>query len=467
MKRDISKQLVEFTFKTKYEDLPEEVIEFTKLLLLKTVAGMLAGSTKPSGKKMAKLIKGKKLPDEVSVIGGGFRTSLWEAVFLNGFFGHVSELEDDRVDESGAVSWDIALVPLLLPLAEKLGISGKKLLEALATGLEVHVRTCQFSPGHLGQLLAPGAIGPAAGAAKAMGLNLHQLSDAFGLAMSSAPLWLGSYGTDAHFFESSIQLLQGMMAAEMAKMGLSGNADVATYLTQYMGADRVYPEKIVKDLGKRWMLKEICVKKYPVCFTQHRQIDMVIALKKKHNLSFEEVETIEIHAQRSREEICNRPDPKNEGDLQFSFQHNLALAMLYGDVTLEHINPEAVEERKLKDVRSKVKFVAAYSNTAPRPSMQEPAHVAAFSPTAPGPSMQEPAHVVLKMKDGRIFTEDRKYPIGHPKDPLTTAQIQELCNKFTKGILTKRDMAKTSQVILNLEKQKNVMELMNVLRIGG
>jgi hypothetical protein len=39
MKRDISKQLVEFTFKTKYEDLPEEVIEFTKLLLLKTVAG--------------------------------------------------------------------------------------------------------------------------------------------------------------------------------------------------------------------------------------------------------------------------------------------------------------------------------------------------------------------------------------------------------------------------------------------
>jgi 2-methylcitrate dehydratase PrpD len=450
MKRDISKQLVEFTFRTKYEALPEEVIEYTKLLLLKTVAGILAGSIKPSGKKMAKLIKGKKLPDEVSVIGGGFRTSLWEAVFLNGFFGHASELEDDRVDESGtAVSWDIALIPLLLPLAEKLGISGKKLLEALATGLEVHVRTCQLNPGHLAQALVPGAIGPAAGAAKAMGLNLHQLSDALGLAMSGVPLWLGSYGTDAHFFESALACLQGMMAAEMAEMGLSGNADVATYLTQYLGADRVYPEKIVEDLGKRWMLKEICVKKYPVCFTMHRQIDMIIALKKTHNLSFEEVEIIEIHAKRSREEICNRPDPKNEGDLQFSFQHNLALAMLYGDVALEHINPEAVEERKLKDARSKVKFVAAYA------------------PAATGSSMLEPAHVVVKMKDGRIFTEDRKYPIGHPKDPLTTAQIQELCNKFTKGILTKRDMAKTSQTILNLERQKNVMELMNVLRMGG
>lgn len=189
MEKDISKQLVEFTFSTKYEALPEEVIEYTKLLLLKTVAGILAGSIKPSGKKMAKLIKGKKLPDEVSVIGGGFRTSLWEAVFLNGFFGHVSELEDDRVDENGtAVSWDIGLIPLLLPLAEKLGISGKKLLEALATGLEVQVRTCQVNPAHLAQAIVPGAIGPAAGAAKAMGLNLRQLSDALGLAMSGVQI---------------------------------------------------------------------------------------------------------------------------------------------------------------------------------------------------------------------------------------------------------------------------------------
>ncbi len=467
MKKDISKKLVEFTFRTKYAALPEDVIEFTKLLLLKTVTGALAGSTKPSGQKMAKLIEGKKLPDEVSAIGGGFRTSLWEAVFLNSFYAHLSELEDDRVDESGAVSWDITVIPLLLPLAEKLGISGKELLEALVAGLEVHVRTCQFSPGHLGQLLVPGALGPAAGAGKALGLNVHQLTGALGLAMSGIPLWLGSYGTEAHFFESALSCMQGMMAAEMAKTGLTGNADVVTYLTQYLGEDRVHPEKIVEDLGKRWMLKEICIKKYPVCFTQHRQIDMIIALKKKHNLSFEEVEIIEIHSQRSREEICNRPDPKNEGDLQFSFQHNLALAMLYGDVALAHINPEAVEEQKLKDARSKVKFVAAYSPTSTESSRQEPAHVAAYSPTAPGPSMQEPAHVVVKMKDGRIFTEDRKYPIGHPKDPLTTAQIQALCNKFTKGILTTRDMAKTSQIILNLEKQKNVKELMNVLRIGG
>jgi 2-methylcitrate dehydratase PrpD len=449
MKENVSRQLGEFAFRTKYEDLPEEVVEYTKFLLLKTVAGILAGSIKPSGKKMAKLIKAKKLPSEVGVIGGGFRTSLWEAVFLNAFFSHTSELEDDRVDEIGGISWDIALIPLLLPLAEKLRISGEKMLEALVTGLEVHVRTCRFSPGHLAQTVVPGAIGPAAGAAKALGLNFHQFTNALGLAVSGVPLWLGSYGTDAHFFESAISCMHGMMAAEMAKMGLSGNADVAKYLTQYLGADRVHPEKIVEDLGKRWMLMEICVKKYPVCFTMHRQIDIIIALKKKYNLSFDEVKLIEIYAKRSREEICNRPDPKNEGDIQFSFQHNLALAMLYGDVPLAYITPEAVEDRNLENARRKVQFVPAYS------------------PAETGSHMQDPAHVVVKMKDGRTFTEDRLYPIGHPKDPLTPAQIQELFNKFTKRILTKREVEVTSRTILNLERQKNITELMNGLRIGG
>jgi 2-methylcitrate dehydratase PrpD len=459
MNEDISKQLVEFTYKTKYEDLPVNVIEYAKFLLLKTVAGILAGSIKPSGRKMADLIQSKKLPAESCVIGRDFRTSLWEAVFLNSFFSHASELEDDRVDEKGGISWDIALIPLLLPVAEKYGISGKKLLEALAVCLEVHVRTCQFNPGHLAQTVVPGAIGPAAGAAKAMGLSHEQLSNAIGLAMSAPPLWLGSYATDAHFFESSLSCMQGIMAAEMAQAGLTGNADMATFLMQYLGTDRVDPKKLVEDLGKRWMFTEICIKKYPVCFTMHRQIDMVIGLKKRFNLSFEDVESIEVHAQRSREEICNRPDPKNEGEIQFSFQHNLALAMLYGDIPMIHISPEGVDDPGLKEARKKVTFVPAYAATSTAAPI-----AAYYAPTVTGSPMQDPAQVVVKMKDGRVLKESQQVPIGHPKDPLKPDQIQALFDKFTRGISIRGDMARISGIVMNIEKQENVIELMNSLQ---
>jgi len=462
MKEDISKQLVKFAYQTKYEDLPAEVVQYAKFLLLKTVSGILAGSIKPSGRMMADLIQGKGLPAESCVIGREFRTSLWEAVFLNSFFSHASELEDDRVDEKGGISWDIALIPLLLPLAEKYGIPGKKVIEALAVGLEVHVRTCQFNPGHLAQTVVPGAIGPAAGAAKAMGLSYEQLSNAMGLAMSAPPLWLGSYATDAHFFESSLSCMQGIMAAEMAQAGLTGNSDVSTCLMQYLGTDRVDPDKLVEDLGKRWMFTEICIKKYPVCFTMHRPIDIVIDLKKKYDLSFEDVEAIEVHAQRSREEICNRPDPKNEGEIQFSFQHNLALAMLYGDIPMVHISPEGVDNPELKEARKKVVFVPAYGAK----STATP-NAAYFAPAVTGSPMQDPACVVVKMKDGRVFKESRQVPIGHPKDPLKPEQIRALCDKFARGIQIKGDMAMVSEIVMSLEKQGSLTVLMNALQGRG
>ena len=76
-------------------EVEEDVVEFAKALALKVVAGMVAGSAFPSSRKITKIIKDRKLPGEVGVIGCGFKTSLWEAVLLNSFFAHASELEDD------------------------------------------------------------------------------------------------------------------------------------------------------------------------------------------------------------------------------------------------------------------------------------------------------------------------------------------------------------------------------------
>ncbi len=435
MEKEVGTLLAEFAVETKYEDIPEEVLEFTKGLTLKTVAGMLAGSVKPSGQKMAGCIRDQKLSEEVGIIGSGSKTSLWEAVFLHAFFAHASELEDDRFN--GGVSWDITVIPLLFPLAEKLRLSGKKLMEALVVGLEVHTRSCLFSAEHLGMVLVPGAVGPAVGAGRALGLGVREMAQALGLGMSGVPLSIQSFGTDAHYLESALHSLQGMMAADMAKFGMTGNPDIGTYLSNYLGKDKVAPEKMVEDLGKRWVLREIWVKKYPCCFLLHRQIDSIIELRKEHNLAYEEVAAIEAHTSPA-DEICDRSEPKTEGDLQFSFQHVLAAAMLDGDVTLEHISDAAISDPRLMEARSKVKFI--------------------LHPDWSGDILKAPDPVVIKMKDGREFSRERKYPIGHPKEPLSHEQFIELYSKFTRGILPEKAIVTTAETIFNLETLKNVKE---------
>ncbi len=218
-------------------------------------------------------------------------------------------------------------------------------------GLETHTRTCSFPTERLGVVVFPGAVGPAAAGAKALGLDLGKTASALGLAMSGAGISLLNLGTDAHFLESSLQSLQGIMAAEMAKEGMTGNPEIGTYLSNFLGKENINPEKMVLDLGQVWQFRNIGIKKYPCCFFTHRQIDVVLELRKEHNLSFNDIEKIEVHASPA-DEWCNRPEPQSLGDLQFSFQHLLGAAMLDGDVNFENVDADVLSDPRYNEARS-------------------------------------------------------------------------------------------------------------------
>ncbi len=438
---EITRKLAQFTVETRYPEIPKNVLDFTKGLLLKTTAGMLAGSAHPSSRKMAALVKHRKLPQDVGVLGADFKTALWEAVLLNAFFAHSSELEDDSFYEGG-VSWDITVIPLLLPLAQELRLSGKSLIEAVAVGLEVHFRTCLFSPEHLGQVVVPGAVGPAAAGARAFGLGIEETASAMGIAMSGVGISIPNFGTDAHYLESSIQALQGCIAAEMAKEKMVGNPDIARYLSDLIGTQNVHPERIVDGLGDNWLFTNIWIKKYPCCFLNHRQIDIVLDLRKKHNLSFEDIEEIEVHISPA-DEPCNRPKPQSLGDLQFSFQHILGSAMLDGDVNFSHIDTDILTDKRYKKARDKVKVTLHEDRS--------------------GIIMVAPAEVIIKSKNGRTFSSERAYPIGSPEEPLNMEMFSALYSKFCTGILSSEQINKTADTILTLEKQNDVLELMDIL----
>ena len=440
MNTEIVTELARFVVKTNYPEIPQNVLEFTKGLILKTTAGMIAGSGMPSSRKITKIIKDRKLPEEVGVVGCGFKTSLWESVFLNAFFAHAAELEDDSF--GGGVFWDITVVPLVFSLAEHLRLSGKSLIEAIVVGMETHARTCSFTSDHLGIGIVPGSVGPAAAAAKALGLDVERTASALGLAMSGNAVSIINYGTDAHYFESALQSLQGIMAAEMAKEGMTSNPDIAVYLSSLLGKEKVRPEKIVEDLGKKWLLRNIWIKKYPCCFYTHRQIDILLELQKQHRLSYEDVEKIDVNISPA-DEPCNRPEPKSLGDLQFSFQHVLGAAMLDGDVNYSHINTDILYDPKYKEARSKV-------NIIPHPELSDLMLV-------------DPARLTIKMKDGGEFSGERQYPIGSPEEPLSTTEIGKLYQKFTKGVLSEKQIEKTLELLLNLEKLSDVEQLVDAI----
>ena len=442
MNTAISQKLSEFVVGTKLEDIPKVAIDFSKMLLLKTIAGIIAGSKFPASRKMVDFIHEHEQTPEVGIFGHRFKASTWAAVLAHTVFAHASELEDDRFGAHGGTSWDITVIPVTCAIAGKRGLSGKALLEASIVGLEVHCRTCTFPTEHLGLQLVPGGVGPAAGAARALGLDIEQTASALGLAMSVAPVASLNFGTDAHYFESGMQSLHGLMAAEAASVGMTGNPEIGRYLRYLLGKDKVNPEEIVESLGREWRFQDICIKKYPCCFGAHRQIDSILELINEQALSWKDIKKVDVHISRA-DRVLDRPEPKTIGDLQFSFQHVLAAAMVDRDVNLTHFAADRIDDTKLATARQRVTVIV--------------------HDDWPTGTLEAPSLIVVNLKDGRQIVKERKYPIGSSQQPLNKEQLISLYRKFMQGILTEKQIKRTMDEILNLEELSDIGALIEML----
>jgi 2-methylcitrate dehydratase PrpD len=441
---DITKELATFAYGLKVEDIPSETSDFIKGLALKTVAGMVVGSHMPTGKKVVGWINGKKSSEEVGVIGCGLKASIQEAVLAQGIFAHASELEDDRF--KAGTAWDITTFPLTFPLAEKLGLSGGKLLEISAVGLEVHSRTCLFYPqGFMGLTVIPGAIGPAVSAARAFGLDVAETMAAMGLAMSSAPVAYVNFGTDSHYFESAMHGLQALLAVEFSKEGLSSNPDIVTYISNLVGKENVTPEEMVSNLGAQWLVHDIWVKKYPCCFYTHRHIDSLLEIMREENLTHDQISTIKVHIQPAAA-VCNRPEPKTIGDIQFSFQHILASAMIDGDVNYKHIAVETALELEFKEAAKKVEVILHEDWVTRYP-------------------MEKPIRIEVCTTNGQTFSKERAFAIGAPEEPLPMEDFKGLFTKFTEGIFSEEKCSWLADAIADMENLtiKDMEQLFKVL----
>jgi len=439
-------RLAEFTVNTRLEDLTPQALLAVKQLALKTFAGMLAGSRMDAGAKIADFVRQHPDGNDINVVAKGFKASLWKATFANAFFAHQSELEDDRLNTGTA--WDITTIPMLLPLAQIKEMTGADMLLASVVGLEVMARTCQFYPqGHMGLSIVPGSVGPTALACRAYGLSTEQTVAAFGLAMSGVPLAYTNFGTDAHYFETGVQTLHGLMAAQGAQLGLSSNPDLVRYIGGLLGADRVSTQGIIDKLGEYYQFTEIWVKKYPCCLYTHRYIDGMLDIIRKHDLKIDDISTVRLHvAAGAMEEVCNRPLPQTVGDLQFSFQHALSAIIVDKDVNYRHIHIDRVTDPVFVDARKKIEIVA-------HPEWKSRLLV------------ETPALLEVEFKDGRKATSERQYPTGTLEDPLTLNFVKDLFIKFVGDSLPEADKRYAADAIAEMEllDRKDVLRLLAVM----
>ena len=449
-----TRELAEWIAGVSYTDFPDESVACAKGTLMKTVASMVVGSREPVSRILTKYFAERGGSPEAGIIGGGYRTSVDNAAFAHGTFAHAAQMENERFP---GVIGDVWMFPAFFALGEKLVSSGKDIIEAAIVSWEIAWRACRATPEmfvlqrlHLDSAVWFGVLGVAAGVARLIKLDPDQIENALSIAASHASGLCAQLGSDAHYIESGHSCRMGLTAALLARDGATGRSGILERHDGLLGpawyAGKVDLKKITDGLGKPPY--DICnawVKKYPGAGAAQLPIDALLTLIKEENLKYEDIESIAVEVDEQAHHWGDRPFPDNLGDAMFSIQYILAEVMLRGRVNLSTFQKkENLGDPKYREAMGKVTVTVP-----PEWSDKE--------------FMSCGVRLTVVQKDGRKSVKLLTDNIGSPKHPMTLEQIKDLCRMYLDDVLKKEQSDRVEEIMLNLDKQLDIRELMNIL----
>ena len=169
-------------------------LDVARLSVYDCLAVAIAGAGEPVSVAVRELVSGEGGTAQASAIGLPARIPARAAAMLNGTAAHALDYDDTHFDFVGHPT--VAVLPAALAVAEQQQASGKDLLEAFLTGVEV---TCRVG-GWLGrphynagfhQTATSGAFGAAAAASPLRELHAERAAHALGLAATRASGLIG------------------------------------------------------------------------------------------------------------------------------------------------------------------------------------------------------------------------------------------------------------------------------------
>lgn len=330
-----TRQLAEFVADTRYEDLPEAVVEAVKIYILDNLASGFVGSSTAWAEMVCQLARASAPSGPCSVFARNWGTSPSYASLVNGTM--VGSFETDHAFFPGSCHPSAAAFPPAMAVAERDHLDGKSLLLSVALGYEVAcrvglaaTRAVEDEAGFHG----PGtnaSFGGAVGAAKALGLNADQTSNAMGIAGSHAGGLMefvreGSMTKRIHVGRGA---QMGLESASLAAKGFTGPS---TVLEGDRGFLRVYspsprPELLTKDLGTSYLLLDMTLKAFACHLSFHPVVQGIWEFRESRGIDPSDIQKVRIVGTERMAHRHSDKEPSSILGAQYSLPFSAAVAL--------------------------------------------------------------------------------------------------------------------------------------------
>ena len=456
--RDLCHELSAFAVRTKWEDLPPNVVHDTKMLFLDSVGDALAGVSCAPGKMIIDLAQRFGGPPESTIIGGRGKVSPSNAVLANGQL--INQIDFDAMPPGAHTPPYI--IPPALALAESAGASGKALIVAMAVGFEIAARVQSAVPGgastdaagnpkwspRWGQ--AACSFGAAAGAGKILNLDEKKMANAFGAAghLCQVPTWIrytfAEHRSMAKYGVPGWQDTGSLMAALLADMGYLGDTtlfdDPEQGFWKFAGYDGWHPNKVLDGIGTHWTFAHVRYKPRPCCSVFQDQVAMFAKILDENKIAAGDIESVKFLGEASLDTpaFTNR-ELNSTIDVQFGPANVFSLVANGVAPGADWANLDIVRSPKIQDLAKKITY-GAHSGKQPLKSVE----------------------VVAK---GQTFKEETSHPGIVTGTELTDADLIKKFQHNASGVLPRGKVEQAQKAFVDLENVTNTGEMMKAVTL--
>jgi 2-methylcitrate dehydratase PrpD len=310
-----------------------------------------------------------------SLIPSGARRSIETAALINGVAAHVLDYDDVGLDGHPSA----VLVPAIIAQGEVSGASGAEMLTAYIAGYEVWAELLAREPTPLHRkgwhpTTVLGTIAAAAACAKLCGLDAAGTSTAMAIAASMASGLVANFGTMTKSFQVGRAAQSGVVAARLAKAGLTASLDALEHPAGLLAAlspdGKAELDRAFIAAQKEWHIVRhgLNIKRYPICYATHRSIDAVLDLIERYDLSPERVERIHVSTGKTQSLMLRNSRPKTGLEAKFSMQFAMAAALVARRVGLSELTDGFVLRPEVQAIFPRVSITTTTEGSAFAPA---------------------------------------------------------------------------------------------------
>jgi 2-methylcitrate dehydratase PrpD len=452
--------VVDFIASTSFADIPSDALDIGRRCIADGIGVILAGSTTAASEILRAQVREDGSRAESTTLGrGSFQTRAASAALVNGTSGHAHDYDDTQLSTAADRIFGLLTHPTIPPLAaslaigERLGASGRTVIEAFLIGFEVECKIADaIYPTHYKQGFHTsgtiGAFGAAAATAKLLKLDRTQLAHAIGITASMSAGIRVSFGTMTKPLHVGRAAFNGVTAAELAAKGFTAGADS---LDGQWGFFKVTgggfdTDRIVGVLGTPWTIVSpgVSIKPYPCGCLGHPTMDAMLTLVTEHDIRPEQIKKIRLRAGSNILNPLRYKIANTELEAKFCPPFMLSAVALRRKAGVNEFSDEFVRSAPVQAMMRRVETVFDQE-------IENQGFVRMLS------------IVEVELEDGRVLTQESGPYRGGPERPFTREELRDKFMECGSLVLPSDRLDAILERIERIEQVSNIRDFTGLL----